>query len=167
MINVKSAFNWLGNKVVDAVLGEIDDRLNRAGARFVQRAQALSPVRTGALRAGVYYRVQDRTLVVGDTQSYSLFVEFGTRHMAPRPFIRPALNDLGRLFGADLEMEFGVRNYANPILAHPRPNVLFQTPPTLTAKQLAHVRKHLVPTSERLRKGRNVRRAKMTVRRFD
>lgn len=166
MIGVTSAFKWLGDKVVSAVLGDIDRRMVAAGNRGLAVMHSLAPVKTGFLRSQEDFTVVDRTLVFSFGAPYDIFTEFGTRHMMARPHIRPGLNAIGTMLGFDAEMHFNVPVIHQPILAYPRRNVLFQTPPTLTKKQLHHVRKDLVPVSSRLHKG-NVKRAKMTVRRFD
>lgn len=170
MIGVKSAFAWLGQKVSDEVFGEIDNRLTRAGYAWQARAEQLAPVKTGALRSSLYFRVADRTLTVGVGVGYGIFQEFGTRNIRPHPYIRPALNELGWLFGAELGMEFAAPGMGTwqGIYAHQGSFVVPSgiQPRPLTRAQHEHVRKHLMPTSKRLHKG-NVKKAKMTVRRFD
>lgn len=61
-------------------------------------AQRLAPERTGALRRSI---VTERLVRAGrESQTvrvvarvfYARFVEFGTRNMPPRPFMRPAAN---------------------------------------------------------------------------
>lgn len=170
MINVSSTLSWLGDKVADALFGEIDRRLTQAGEAWQTQAQSLAPVKTGALRSSLYYRVEARTLVVGVGVPYGIFQEFGTRNVPPHPYMRPALNDLGRMLGAELGMEFNMGGggpwqglyahggtFVEPSAIQPRP---------LTGRQRAHVRSSLMPTSKRLHRG-NVKRAKMVVRRFD
>lgn len=170
MIGVSSAFTWLGNKVADEVFGEIDQRLTRAGHAWQARAMALAPVKTGALRNSLYFRVENRTLTVGVGVRWGVFQEFGTRTIPPHPYMRPALNELGRIFGAELGMEFAAPGSGQwqGIFAHQGSFVVPSgiQPRPLTRAQHEHVRKHLMPTSRRLHKG-NVKRARMVVRRFD
>ncbi len=162
------SFNWFGDQIKQRIFGDIDTRMRMAGQAVVARAQTLAPIRTGHLRSsiGYIYRQQDHTLQIYADAMYAIFVEYGTRHMRPRPYIRPALLEAGRLAGIDLEIGFSNVPHINaPILAHPggKQNVLFSTPNTLTRKQLQHVRKHLVKTSSRLHHG-NVKRARLRVR---
>lgn len=60
-----------------------------------QRARALVPVDTGALKAAidstrVVSGLQGRVGISGSGASYWRFVEFGTRKMQAQPFFRPA-----------------------------------------------------------------------------
>lgn len=52
-------------------------------------------VRTGRLRSSISWRVEEDALGVyaeiGTAVEYARFVELGTDRMAPRPFLRPAL----------------------------------------------------------------------------
>jgi hypothetical protein len=167
VISVKSTFQWFGDKVKATVDDAIDRRLVAAGNQWLAQSRALAPVRTGRLRAEEDFQVADHTLILIMGAPYDVFTEFGTRYMMPRPHVRPALNAIGRLWGGNVEMQFNVAPIRSaPILAHPRPGVLFQTPRGLPAHQLQHVRQHLVPTSARLHRG-HTKRAKMVVRRFD
>lgn len=81
------------------------DLLARLGVAIADDARAACPVDTGALKASVYTRMRDDGAAVrigadakarsGDgavlDYTYALYVEMGTRHMAPQPFLRPAL----------------------------------------------------------------------------
>lgn len=162
---IQSGFQWLGDQVVQAVNRDIDLMLNQAGTLWLQRSQALAPVRTGRLRAEEDYQVADRTLVLIMGAPYDIFQEFGTRNIPPHPHVRPALNEMSRIFGTSVEMVFnrpGGSQWSG-IHAHEGGFVL---PHDLTPKQRAHVARHLLPVSKSLHRG-NVRRAKFRVRRFD
>lgn len=56
------------------------------------RAKMLAPVRTGTLRRSIHTVIEHGGLraTVGPSVSYAAFVEFGTRYMAARPYMRPA-----------------------------------------------------------------------------
>lgn len=74
----------------------------RAGARIVKEAvRDKAPVHTGALRDNLYLANErtgsdaEKTVLVGIRNRktyYWRFVEFGTRKMAARPFLRPAFD---------------------------------------------------------------------------
>ncbi len=67
-------------------------RINEAGRNMVNYAKSIVPVRTGYLKSTIQFvYAGDLTWWFGATAPYALFVEFGTRYMSPRPFIRPAL----------------------------------------------------------------------------
>lgn len=78
--------------------------VRQAAKPVLDAARRLVPVRTGALKRSLRIRalrrqrkrtsigvqvVTGRDFFKGDTY-YGGMVEFGTRHMAPRPFLRPA-----------------------------------------------------------------------------
>ncbi len=47
--------------------------------------------RTGALRDSIHVQVQDMKAYVGPRVDYAVDLELGTSRVAPRPFMRPAL----------------------------------------------------------------------------
>lgn len=69
-----------------------------AGAAvLLEDAISRAPQRTGKLKASGRKRIDSTTptsatAVVGFTAFYSKFVEYGTRKMAKRPFLRPAVD---------------------------------------------------------------------------
>jgi HK97 gp10 family phage protein len=170
-----SRFQWLGQQVKQFVDQEIDDRLHRTGERVVARAQQLAPVDTGALRASIGYLVAGeglrRTLVIDVGMTYGIFQEFGTRNIPPHPFIRPALLEMSRMWGIDVQMAFnsgGPRTWQGIHYAHQRktPGYVIPSaiqPRPLNRRQRAHVANRLQPSAAALHRG-NVKRAKMVVR---
>lgn len=160
---ITSKVRWLGAAVVAAVEKRIDTNMRAAGQAIVTRAQQLAPVRTGRLRAGIgfTYRQSDKVLSIYDDVPWAIFQEFGTRNMRAQPFIRPALNSIGRQYGFSIEMAFlNTPKYSSPILAHKGKYIIpsaIQAKP-LTAKQKHHVTTILAPQAKRLHTG-NVRRA--------
>jgi len=76
-------------------LGQSADRLEKA-------MKAGAPVRTGTLRDSITADVDEERLSaeVGPTESYAVPVEFGSVHMAPQPFVRPAEDAEEQRFGA-------------------------------------------------------------------
>ena len=71
----------------------------------IKKAEAaavrLCPVRTGALARTVEGEADDASLAMrlsaGDGQvDYAKYVELGTRRMAAQPYLRPAIQEIGR-----------------------------------------------------------------------
>lgn len=54
-------------------------------------AQKLVPVRTGHLRSTIYAVVREWVVNVGADATYAYFVEMGTKFMAARPYLYPAI----------------------------------------------------------------------------
>ncbi len=79
-----------------------DQALRAAGKTIVEEARRLVPVDTGRLRASIVVRTErraksedQRRVLIGFLKPASRLahlVEFGTVRMAPRPFLRPALD---------------------------------------------------------------------------
>ncbi len=177
--NLKSGLAWFGAQVTKQVMGDVDTKMRLTGEAIVAKAKELVHVDTGQTQAsiGYTYRQSDKTLSIHADTPWALFLEMGTRHSRPYPYLRPAIAAAGSVWGGKIEMEFAnTAAVSHPILAHPggKGNVLFKTPPVrshatpgtnrITPKQLAHVRRHLVPTSARLHKNKSVRNAKLIVR---
>lgn len=89
---------WEGNKAARHIDERIAAAMHRAGSAWTAEARRLAPAKTGTLRAsiGYVYDRASRTLVLGSTASYAVFVEFGTRLRAAVPFLRPALGVIPR-----------------------------------------------------------------------
>jgi hypothetical protein len=165
-MGITSSFSWLGQRVTDAVLGDMDKRLHLAGQRWLAAVEPITPVRTGELRAGLFYRVENRTLIVGGTALHTLFVDRGTRFMAGQWFIERALNEIGSVFGASLEMEFTVPHIVSPVLSHGGRMI---APSGIQPRPLTQAQHRRVAANQamgrNLHRG-NVKRAKVRVRRF-
>lgn len=60
------------------------------------RAQQLAPVDTGALKnsIGVDLSMGALEAVIGPTVNYAPYVEYGTRSMAPQPYMAPAADQV-------------------------------------------------------------------------
>lgn len=170
MISVTSALSWFGDRITDAVFGDVDVRLRRGGEAWKAVTHALAPKRTSFLVSQEDYEVHDRTLILKLGAFYDIYQEFGTRFIPPHPHARPGLAAIGRIFGGDIEMHFNTMASGawTGIFAHQGGFVVPSgiQPRPLTQAQHRHVREKLLPVSRRLYRG-NVRRAKMVVRRFD
>lgn len=87
-------------RIVSNRLPEISAAIRPAVVQEVQkatydveaRAKQVVPVKTGTLRRSIHSVFSNGGLtgIVGPSVSYSAFVEFGTRRMAARPYMRPA-----------------------------------------------------------------------------
>ena len=159
-----SSLSWLGDKVMSWVDQQIDQRLNDAGAAWLARSQSLAPVRTGFLRSQEDDQVIGRTLTIILGANYDIFTEFGTRRQRPAPHIRPALQEMRRIFGTDVEILFnrpGGDQWGG-IFAHGGELVL---PHGLSHREHEHVRRHVLPVLKKYHRG-NVKRAKVRIRKF-
>jgi phage gpG-like protein len=78
-----------GSKRVDPVTGRKADRINT----FRSKPGEVPRVQTGVLRRSITHEMHDTLPIgrVGTNVEYSKWLEFGTRRMKPRPFIRPSL----------------------------------------------------------------------------
>lgn len=83
-------------QLFDSAEGPVGKELVRRALRVHRRAKQLAPVDTGRLRSSVEYEVgrDSRGLVarIGTDVHYAIYLEFGTRRMTPRAFLRPALD---------------------------------------------------------------------------
>ncbi len=141
----------------------VDAQMLEIGQKVVTIATNYAPKRTGRLATSIHfdYSLTSHTLVFVVDAPYGIFVEYGTRNQVPHPYLRPALNTVGQIYGFNLEMAFAnIPHIQNPLLAS---GAGFHLPRTLTPKQVAHVRKHLLPTSKRHHIS-NVSRARLRVR---
>lgn len=73
----------------------------KAGLRHVASAPGHAPaVDMGRLRSSITHEIgKDSTSLVarvGTDVKYSIYLEYGTRRMQPRPFLRPALDNMAR-----------------------------------------------------------------------
>ena len=84
------------------------EALNRMAEHVEAGAKRRSPVKTGTNRGSITWdapRGGERRIF---TQSgYGAYLELGTKHMAARPFIRPALEDVKRRAAEILKGLFG------------------------------------------------------------
>lgn len=69
---------------------QVDAEIQYAGIVCQKYAKQLCPVDTGRLRSSIQY-VNDGLMrcTVGTDTYYAIFLEFGTRKMSPRAFLRP------------------------------------------------------------------------------
>jgi HK97 gp10 family phage protein len=85
--------SFFKDKIQAEVTRRLSVKMEQIGQAVVAEARVLVPVDTGQLRdsIGFIYRQENMTLTVYADKYYALWVELGTRNMAARPFLRPAL----------------------------------------------------------------------------
>jgi HK97 gp10 family phage protein len=102
-----AGLKWFGDRARAIVVREIDRIMREAGAAWVARARELVPVDTGKLRdsIGSVYDQTKRQLILYCDMPYAGFVEWGTRFAKARPFMRPALSVVPRIFRGSSALE--------------------------------------------------------------
>ena len=75
------------------------------GAEMQQEAMKEVKVDTGTLQRSIRLDLKDEgmTAEVSANTEYAAYLEYGTRFMAARPYLRPALNKQAEKFKKDLE----------------------------------------------------------------
>jgi len=82
------------DRVQKQIERDLKRRLSIAGEFVETAAKLLVAVDTGNLRASISHRkVAPFTEQIGTTVNYAAFIELGTRFMAARPYLLPALID--------------------------------------------------------------------------
>lgn len=86
-----------------AVREELRRKNAQAGALVEAEAKRKCPVDQGILQASITHQADETGAVVGTNVNYGKFVELGTTHQNPQPFLVPALREsedaLRRLYG--------------------------------------------------------------------
>lgn len=75
-----------------AYQAELARVVTKAGYDVEAQAKGLAPVLTGTLRRSIHTVLEEGGLkaIIGPSVEYGKYVEFGTRHMPARPYLRPA-----------------------------------------------------------------------------
>lgn len=90
-------------KILSNRLPSMDLRMRRAVANVVKstalqceaKAKVKAPVSTGALSNSIQAQPEtELSWTVGPAMDYGIYVEYGTVHMAPRPYMTPAAEEL-------------------------------------------------------------------------
>lgn len=78
--------------IAAAIRPAVVDEVKRATLSIEAKAKEKVPVKTGTLRRSIHSVFENGGLrgIVGPSVLYGKFVEFGTRRMGARPFMRPA-----------------------------------------------------------------------------
>lgn len=97
---------------LEKVVGKLKDNVRmedvgrvvrKHGADMQRKAQKNAPVKTGTLKRSIGLEADDTTATVEATAEYAPYVEFGTRFMRARPYLRPAYNEEKELFKKDMK----------------------------------------------------------------
>lgn len=88
-----------------AVVGEV----KKATYDVEAKSKAIAPVKTGLLRRSIHSVFENGGLtgLVGPSVLYGKFVEFGTRRMGARPYMRPAAEQVLPKFVDDVKRALG------------------------------------------------------------
>lgn len=100
---------------IDALLSGLEVRvqvlIDKYAALIVARAKQLSPVDTGALRASITSHLEtmaaDITAGEGLPDARAVYMEYGTRYIHPRSYLRPAVEQYRAAFLAELQTALG------------------------------------------------------------
>lgn len=107
MSGLKIAVDGIAN--TRALIRRLAEAEEKAGKRLVKkaasdvqrRAMRTVPVDTGNLKRSILVDVADdgKSATVTATADYAAYVEYGTRKMSARPFMRPAAEEVAREMG--------------------------------------------------------------------
>jgi HK97 gp10 family phage protein len=91
---IRDSFKYVQN----AMAGALEDIAWAGALPIMNRAMELAPVKTGNLRRSIHIETTEKTPTrcvasVGPHVDYAIYLEFGTRFMHPRPFMRPAFEE--------------------------------------------------------------------------
>jgi HK97 gp10 family phage protein len=102
MDSVDYKFDLAGTE--EYINGTVNDRIEMFCEKTVSTAKEIVPVRTGTLRDSISFKLYPRTnegeIIV--EARYAAYVEYGTRKMLPKAYIRPAIQDTEHLLKGDL-----------------------------------------------------------------
>ena len=93
---------WHGDKLIKEVGLKCFQTMEKACLLVERDAKRMCPVDTGRLRASLSHEIErskDGTVGrVGTNVEYGVYVEYGTRKMSAKPYLRPALeNNKGKI----------------------------------------------------------------------
>ena len=84
-------------------IGKIQQLITRNGAEMQKSAMRSVPVDTGHLRRSINITKSNFSATVKAEAEYASYVEYGTRHMSAKPFIRPAYHKQAKVFKQDID----------------------------------------------------------------
>ncbi len=78
----------------EEINGKIDEAFKKAAFDIEAKAKEKAPVDTGALMNAIAAEGEGHDWIVVSPAEYSIYQELGTRFMAARPFLVPALEEV-------------------------------------------------------------------------
>lgn len=118
---------WYGDDLLKKIREGTPDGLFEGAQMLVEAAAAKAPRMTGNLAESAYVVTNKRSTYKKDKRHkkevkvkegqaaaafaifYAGFVEFGTKHKAARPFLRPAMDELKNKIGETIVLKIGKR----------------------------------------------------------
>lgn len=103
-INIKSYRVVIDKDAIEKLAGgpDVTKALERAGQVGEASAKRHAPVDTGNLRRSITHELGragiNQYVRIGTNVEYAIFQEVGTRFHPAHPFLRPAVEDIRRLF---------------------------------------------------------------------
>lgn len=116
-----TAVEWHGEKLLQALRDGANDAMFEAGEILLESAKERVPVATGNLKNSGYVStktkssyikrrgwkrerkpLEDGGVVIAFSAPHSHLVEFGTKKMAAKPYLRPALDELKGKIGKSI-----------------------------------------------------------------
>ena len=88
---------WRAKEVLAEISGRVASGMDKAASFAAEQARGKAPRQTGKLATSIAYEVKARGSEItgyvgtGSKVFYGRFVEMGTRKLAARPFLRPAV----------------------------------------------------------------------------
>lgn len=101
-------FNFVPGVVRKLVDDSIDRRMNEAGRQAVAMARDLVPVDTGYLQSTIGYTYDQarHLLILHADAKYAAVVEEGSIKQRAQPYLRPALNAVGKVWGGNFQISY-------------------------------------------------------------
>jgi HK97 gp10 family phage protein len=79
------------DKVLEEITHLVSQAISEVADELVNEAQALAPVRTGALRESIHKEpIDELNVAVGSELVYAPFIEYGTSRMSAQSYLTPA-----------------------------------------------------------------------------
>lgn len=116
---------WYGDDSLKAIKDNADEALFEGGEALLEAAKSRVPVRTGRLRDSGYVTTKTQSsyahkqgykkerkpeesgvVGIGFSAPHSHLVEFGTKKMNARPYLRPALDELKEKLGEKIVVKW-------------------------------------------------------------
>lgn len=91
--------------VEEAAFSQIERALEKVGLTAERYAKLACPVDTGRLRNSISHTHDKNTAYIGTNVEYAPYVEMGTKKMAARPYLKPAIADHIREYKNTIEQE--------------------------------------------------------------